>query len=234
MCFISDLIQIAYHQENVVGGYVEDTSDEVIAADLFADVVEDLVMSSFEMVEPLPKVQIKHQFPLHNDIVRDVDGDWLVISGSVYLTEPTIVRARKLSDKNPHNKSDLARPYQIRMFNVVDLVRQDNGRASYAVRPTESLPPNEVALGSYDHITEPVTVEYIPVQPQYQDTYVNPEWRAYFVDGEIVYKDGDGVPPMDVEVRRATSHNKRKGEWANPTGKPFRFQDCPWYKDITR
>lgn len=214
MCFISDLIEIAYQQDSAIPGYVQD--DSVV---MLADAIEAAIVAADELV--------KISYPLFNDIVRDEDGDWLVISSTNALLgiAPTIVRARLLSNKNPHNKADLAKPYQIRMFNVADLRPIRGDRANWIkdiVEVDPELLRNEIPMGSHEHIRS------------YVDVYINADWRAFFVNGQIIYKDKDGCPPIDVEVRHAVTHTAGKKQWANPTAQPFKFENLPWYKEVTK
>jgi hypothetical protein len=187
MCIIEDLCIVAACQEHAIPGYVEDTSDAAVAADILADYVE----ASLDCEpESMSKVELKQKFPLFGEVIQDDEGDWLVISASSQmLTEPTVVRARKLSDENPHNKSNLAKPYQIRMFKVADLRPMQGDRANWIkVDEPIILPPNEPELGSYDHITAPVDVEItIPVRQPEPEFDTPKKLASQPIMGPIIY-----------------------------------------------
>lgn len=213
MCIIEDLVLVSMCQEHAIPGYVEPTDDVSVGI-------------------ALPKVELKHNFPLFGDVIRDHEGDWLVISGGAgaLLAAPTMVRTRKLSDKNIHNKSDLAKPYQIRMFQVAELKRETVQRATW-IALTEwekqffadpELLRNEVPLGSYDHITTPVDVEIaVPIrEPEVVGVppiMLEPWWQDFVA----------GRPP-----KASGGHISVK--WAHPEWKPFRFEDCSWYQDMIK
>lgn len=224
--FLDGVLLIAYNQDNAIAGYYEDTSGRTVEIHRLEDAIDeilDTVLGSLEVEESKPVLAEMWRLttPDRCEYRLVFDGKSYPLPGDVVIR---IISQQAKVDWSQRFITGQKNSIQINMFHELSDMLWDIINVVAFPHGTDD------DLARYG-ITAEEANEWLGEQPSYQDRYVSSEWRAFFVDGQIVYKEGEGLPPVDVEVRRPSKDKiGGKNTWKNPDAKPFKFEDLAWYQ----